>query len=269
MSESMEHPRLTTVVWPAVKVMLTSAAVILVAVIGWSLTIRALDIEEYVVPPPGSVWTAFVDNASFLWPALWVTLYESLVGFVLAIVVGLALATTMVYSPFLRGVMMPALVALNATPKVALAPVLILWLGLGLNSKIGMAFLLSFFPIVVNAVRGLDEVDSELLDYFRLLRAGRLRTFVKVRLPNSLPMMFDGFKIALPIAIVGAVIGEFVASEEGIGYQIIVAYSTFSTGLVFAAVLLIAVASTVLYGGLVLIERVLLRWRPTTGKPAV
>ncbi|MEV5009988.1 ABC transporter permease [Streptomyces sp. NPDC056159] len=195
------------------------------------------------------------------------TLYESLVGFALSILVGLALATVMVYSPLLRGVM-PSLVGLNATPKVALAPVLILWLGLGTNSKIGMAFLLSFFPVVVNAVRGLDEADPELLDYFRLLRAGRLRTLLKVRQPNSLPTMFDGFKIALPIAVVGAVIGEFVASHEGIGYQIIVAYSTFSTGAVFAAVILIAVASTVLYGGLVLSERVLLRWRPRVGKPA-
>ncbi|GAA3652581.1 ABC transporter permease [Nocardioides ginsengisoli] len=247
-----------------------TTAVVAVGVVGaWWLIIRIFDIQEYVVPPPGAVWTAFVDSASFLWPALWVTLYESVVGFALSIVVGLALATIMVYSPLLRGVIMPSLVGLNATPKVALAPVLILWLGLGINSKIGMAFLLSFFPVVVNAVRGLDEADPELLDYFRLLRAGRLRTFLKVRLPNSLPTMFDGFKIALPIAVVGAVIGEFVASQEGIGYQIIVAYSTFSTGIVFAAVILIAVASTVLYGGLVLLERVLLRWRPSSGKPAV
>ncbi|MBO9521290.1 MAG: ABC transporter permease [Nocardioidaceae bacterium] len=246
-------------------------AVVLVAgfVACWAVAIEVFDLQAYVVPTPGAVWQAFWENDSFLWPALWVTLYESLAGFALSIVVGLALATVMVYSPLLRGLIMPSLVALNATPKVALAPVLILWLGLGVNSKIGMAFLLSFFPVVVNTARGLAEVDADLLDYFRLLRAGRVRTFVKVRLPNSLPMMFDGFKIALPIAIVGAVIGEFVASKEGLGYQIIVAYSTFSSDLVFAAVILVAVASTVLYGVLVLIERLLLRWRPRSDAPAV
>ncbi|MGW4822784.1 ABC transporter permease [Streptomyces sp. NPDC004227] len=200
-----------------VRGVLTSAVVAVGVVGAWWLVIRIFDIQEYVVPPPDAVWTAFVDSASFLWPALWVPLYESLVGFALSILVGLALATVMVYSPLLRGVIMPSLVGLNATPKVALAPVLILWLGLGMNSKIGMAFLLSFFPAVVNAVRGLDEADPELLDYFRLLRAGRLRTFLKVRQPNSLPTMSDGFKIALSIAVVGAVIGEFVASQEGIG----------------------------------------------------
>lgn len=228
----------------------------------WDLAIRVLDIESYVAPPPMAVGESLVENRSFLAEALGVTLFESLAGLALSIVVGVGIAIWMVFSPLVRRFIMPSLVALNAAPKVALAPVLILWLGLGVNSKIGMAFLLSFFPIVVNAARGLDEVDPDLLDYFKLIHAGRLRTFLKARLPNSLPGMFDGFKIAMPIAVVGAVVGEFIASEAGIGYQMILAYSTYDTGLVFAALVLISGASTILYGLLVWVEGKLLSWRP-------
>lgn len=241
------------------------ALLVVASIAVWEAVVRIFDVQAYIFPAPGAVWDELLANKSFLWTALLVTVLESLAGLAIAIVVGVALATAIVYFPMLRRVVMPSLVAINATPKVALAPVLILWLGLGIYSKIGMAFLLSFFPIVVNAARGLADVDPEMLDYFRLLRAGRLKTFLKARFPNSLPQMFDGFKIALPIAVVGAVIGEFVASREGIGYQIILAYSSFNTGLVFAAVILIAVASTLLYGALVAVERVLLRWRPPSG----
>lgn len=246
----------------ALRMILAGVALIVVLVALWDLTIRILGLESYVLPPPADVWSAFVDNRSFLFEALGVTLYESLIGMLLSIVIGVALAMAVVFSPVLRRTVMPSLVALNAAPKVALAPVLILWLGLGVNSKIGMAFLLSFFPIVVNAARGLGEVDPELIDYFKLMRAGRVRTFLKARLPNSLPGMFDGFKIALPIAIVGAVVGEFIASEAGIGYQMILAYSTYDTSLVFAALVLISAASTVLYGLLVWVESLFLGWRP-------
>jgi NitT/TauT family transport system permease protein len=229
---------------------------------GWQLTISLGHIKSYLLPGPVGVWKAFVDNFGFLWKSCVVTLEEALAGFTISIVIGVGLAILVVYSRLLRRVILPSLVAVNATPKVAVAPILILWLGLGINSKIGMSFLLSFFPIVINAARGLSDVDPELLDYFRLIRANGLQTFTKARLPNSLPALFDGFKIALPIAIVGAVIGEFVASQNGIGYQIILAYSSFNTELVFAAVIFIAVVSTILFEALVGLERVLLRWRP-------
>ncbi len=235
----------------------------------WQLVVSLGHMKSYLLPGPAGVWNAFVDNITFLWKACVVTLVEAMAGFGISIVVGVAIAVVIVYSAFLRRMILPSLVALNATPKVAVAPILILWLGLGTNSKIGMSFLLSFFPIVINAARGLADVDPDLLDYFRLIRANPLQTFVKVRLPNSLPAMFDGFKIALPIAIVGAVIGEFVASTGGIGYQIIIAYSTLNTELVFAAVIFIAVVSTVLFELLVALEHVLLRWRPSEQRQAV
>jgi NitT/TauT family transport system permease protein len=235
----------------------------------WQAIITLGDLKSYLLPGPLAVWKAFVGNLGFLGGACLVTLYEALTGFGLSIIGGLALAIVVVYSPLLRRVILPSLVALNATPKVAIAPILILWLGLGVNSKIGMSFLLSFFPIVINAARGLADVDPDLLDYFRLIRARGFTTFFKARLPNSLPALFDGFKIALPIAVVGAVIGEFVASQSGIGYQILLAYSTSDTELVFAAVLVIAVVSTVLFELLVALERRLLHWRPSAQRELV
>ncbi len=231
-------------------------------VLTWQLIIEVFGLRSYLLPTPGGVGQAAVDNARLLATSAWVTTLEAMAGFGLAVVVGIGLAIVIVYSPLLRGFVLPSLVALNAMPKVAVAPVLIIWLGLGMQSKIAMAFLLSFFPIVINSARGLADVHPALLDYFRLLRASTLQTFLKARLPNSLPAMFDGFKIALPIAMIGAVIGEFIASREGIGRQIIVAYSGFRTELVFAAVIAIALLSTVLFELLVLAERRVLRWRP-------
>lgn len=249
--------------WIRTRRIAAGLAFVAVLIATWQAIVTVGDLKSYLLPGPAAVGKALLDNFGFLGKSCLITLYEAMAGFGLSIIGGVALAIVVVYSPLLRQVILPSLVALNATPKVAIAPILILWLGLGANSKIGMSFLLSFFPIVINAARGLADVDPDLLDYFRLIRARGFTTFFKARLPNSLPALFDGFKIALPIAVVGAVIGEFVASQSGIGYQILLAYSSYNTELVFAAVVLIALVSTVLFELLVGLERVLLRWRPS------
>lgn len=246
----------------ATRRLLAAGLYVAALVLVWQMIIQVFGLRSYLLPSPGGVQRAAYDNAALLATSAWVTTVEALAGFALAVVIGVGLAIMIVYSKPLRSFVLPSLVAVNATPKVAVAPILIIWLGLGMQSKIAMAFLLSFFPIVINSARGMAEVQSDLIDYFRLLRASPFQTFLKARLPNSLPAMFDGFKIALPIAMIGAVIGEFIASQEGIGRQIIVAYSGFRTELVFAAVMTIAVISTILFELLVLAERVLLRWRP-------
>ena len=228
----------------------------------WHYFIKAFEIRSYLLPNPADVGQVFTDRASLLADGARITVFEAMVGFFLAVVIGVGLATIIVYSRTLRTILMPSLVALNAAPKVALAPIMIIWLGLGLQSKIAMSFLLSFFPITINTIRGLNDVEPALLEYFQLLKAGRFKTFRKARLPSSLPAMFDGFKISLPIAMIGAVIGEFVASREGIGHQIIIAYSTFDTEHVFAAVITISILSTILFQLLVWTEHRLLSWRP-------
>jgi NitT/TauT family transport system permease protein len=233
-------------------------------ILAWQALVQGLQIRPYLIPSPLGVGEALVDSGSFMVRHTLITLFEALVGFGLAAVVGVLLAVAIVYAPVLRSFLLPTLVAINATPKVAIAPVLVIWLGLGLESKFAMAFLLSFFPIVINTARGLADVQPELLNYFRLMRASGYQTFLKARLPNSLPSMFDGFKIALPIAVIGAIIGEFVAAREGIGFQILRAYSRLDTELVFGMVIIVAVISTLMFQGLVWLERRVLGWRQTT-----
>ena len=237
---------------------------ITILVLIWHFAVRILEIRPYLVPAPAGVGEALADSGSFMVRHTIITLIEALVGFGLAAVVGIGLAIVIVYAPLIRSFLLPTLVAVNATPKVAIAPVLVIWLGFGLESKYAMAFLLSFFPIVINTARGLADVPPELLNFFRLMRASGYQTFLKARLPNSLPSMFDGFKIALPIAVIGAIIGEFVAAREGIGFQIMRAYSRLDTELVFGAVITVAVISTLLFQLLVWVERRVLAWRPTS-----
>ena len=241
-----------------------AAIYVAILVLVWDLAVRFLQIRPYLIPAPAGVGEALSDFGSLMVRHTAITLVEALVGFALAAVIGIVLAVIIVYAPVVRSFLLPTLVAVNATPKVAIAPVLVIWLGFGLESKYAMAFLLSFFPIVINTARGLADVPVELLNYFRLMRATGFQTFVKARLPHSLPYMFDGFKIALPIAVIGAIIGEFVAAREGIGFQIMRAYSRLDTELVFGAVITVAVISTLLFELLVWLERRVLAWRPTS-----
>lgn len=242
---------------------LFNIAYVLVVLVAWEALVSVLDINSLLLPPPTAIAREAADFAGLIASSTVVTLAEALIGFVIAVVVGVGLAIVIVYSSLLRSVVLSTIVAINATPKVAVAPILVIWLGLGMESKIATAFLLSFFPIVINAVRGLADVPHDLLNLYRLMRATPLQVFTKVRLPSAMPALFDGLKIALPIALIGAVAGEFVAAREGIGYQILLAYANFNSALVFAAVITIAVVATVLFQVLVLIEDRVLHWRPS------
>lgn len=229
----------------------------------WELLVAAFGIRSYLLPAPSAIAVEVVNSFSILLQHSWVTVFESVVGFAIAAVVGVALAVVMVYIPSLRKVIVPALVAFNVAPKVAFAPLLIIWLGLGLESKIALSFLIAFFPIVVNATTGLYEIEPNLLNLTRLMRAKRRQQFLKIRLPHALPAIFDGFKIALPLAIIGAIVAEFVASREGLGYLIVAAGVQTNTVLVFAAIFAIVVFSLILYGLLSRLEQRVLRWRPS------
>jgi NitT/TauT family transport system permease protein len=230
----------------------------------WFLAVRIASIPIYLVPGPDVVAASFINAAPYLAQASVVTLWEAGLGFVIAVVSGTFLAGLMVYSRSVRSAVLPLLSLLNALPKVALAPVLVIWLGLETPSKVALAALISFFPIVINTYSGLFNVDVDELKLFRLLQASQMETFRKLRLPNALPALFDGMKVALPLAVIGAIVGEFVASQAGIGYEIDTAASQFDSGLMFASVLTIAILTTVLFQLLLLVERRVLRWRPST-----
>jgi len=269
----MAHARVATpgggaivAVWRPLRAVAPRLLFFAALVVAWELCVRLTGVRSYLLPAPSGVWDALVTAAPHLAQHTSLTVLEALAGFALSAVFGILMAMVIVYSPYLRSVLMPSLVAFNATPKVALAPLLVIWLGLGIESKIAMAFLLSFFPIVVNTATGMAEVEPELINLFRLMRASELQTFIHVRLPNSLPALFDGFKIALPIALIGAVVGEFVGARQGLGYMILLAGGNLNTELLFAGVIVIAVLSVVLFEILVMVERLILKWRPSARK---
>jgi NitT/TauT family transport system permease protein len=242
------------------------AAVVYVAVIIaiWFGVVRLFSVPVYLIPSPEVVATSFVNAVPYLAQASVVTLWEAALGFLIAVLSGTLLAALMVYSPRVRSAVLPLLSMLNALPKVALAPVLVIWLGLDIPSKVALAALISFFPIVINTYSGLANVDVDELKLFKLLQATQLETFRKLRLPNALPALFDGMKVALPLAVIGAIVGEFVAAQSGIGYEIETAASQFDSGLMFASVLTIAILTTILFQALLVLERRVLRWRPST-----
>jgi NitT/TauT family transport system permease protein len=228
----------------------------------WFASVEIFGVNSLVLPAPQAVAQAAYDNFALLVVHTLITLEEALVGFAVAIVIGIGLAILMIWSETITRLVMPALVAINSTPKVVVAPILIIWLGYGTLSKIGMAFLLCVFPIVINAAQGLVGVEPDLLDLYHLMKADRWTVMRKVRLPSALPSIFSSLKIALPLAIIGAVIGEFVAARAGIGYQIVMAYSGFKTEFVFAAVIGISLTCIALFELLNWLEHRLLSWRP-------
>jgi NitT/TauT family transport system permease protein len=176
------------------------------------------------------------------------------------VVFGIVAAAVIVVIPKLRDILMPLLLVAQLVPKVAIAPLLLIWFGYGLIPNVVVAFVVAFFPIVVNGASGLAAVQPELLDLGRSLQASRWQTFWKFRIPTALPEVFSGMKIAVTLAIIGAIIGEFVGGNRGLGYLIIVANQELDTPLAFAAIFLLSVMGIILYGLVETLERVLIPW---------
>jgi NitT/TauT family transport system permease protein len=222
------------------------AATLAGAVVVWELASRVLRIPKFVMPAPSQIAVeAWEWRYRFIGHS-WVTLYETLGGFALSIVVAVPLATLIVYSPWMRRALYPLIVLLQAVPKIAVAPVLLLVIGYGETSKVIVAFLVAFFPIVVELSRS--------------YRASAFKTFVKVRFPMALPFFFSGLKVAITLAVIGAVVGEFIGSDKGLGYVILSATSYWKTELAFASMILLSVIAIVLFGAVCLVERLVCPW---------
>ena len=226
----------------------------------WEVSAIYFAIPTWLLPSPSSIAKAFVEWRGELWHHTLVTLYETLVGFVLSIALAIPLAVVVVYSPLLRKSVYPILLALQSVPKVAIAPLLALWIGFGVLPKILVVFLVCFFPIVVATAAGLTSVQPAVMDLIRSLSANQLQTFVKIRFPTAMPHIFVGLKIAITFAVIGAVIGEFVGSESGLGYLILVSSSQARTPVAFAALVVLTVMSIALYYAMEFIERLAIPW---------
>jgi len=229
-------------------------------VVVWEVVVVGFRVPEYLLPTPSGIAAATVSEWRYLAVHSAVTLYEILWGFVLAIVVGIPLAMLIVYSPLFERSVYPLLVASQSVPKIAIAPLLIFWAGLGIFPKVLVAFAVSFFPVVIDTVVGLRAVEPEMLYLARSMGAGERKIFVKIRFPNALPNIFAGIKVAATLAVVGAIVGEFIQADRGLGYALQQATSVLNTSLGFAAIIVLAVIGILLFVAVEALERWLTPW---------
>jgi NitT/TauT family transport system permease protein len=223
--------------------------------IGWQWSATALHIPSWILPAPTAIVSMAYDWRIELLRHTSVTTLETIAGFLLAGLLALPLSIAVVWSVLLRRTLYPILLALQSIPKVALAPLIILWVGFGLWPKILVVFLVCFFPVIVNTVAGLEAAPQPMIDLMRSMCAGHWQTFRRVRVPIAVPHFLVGCKIAVTFAVIGAVIAEFVGSEEGLGYLILTASSQSQTALAFAALAVLTILSVALYYLTEMIER--------------
>ncbi len=226
----------------------------------WEVVVRALAIPEYLLPGPWMVLQVAGGRFGALVSHALVTVQEILIGFVLGGGLGAALAVAISLAAALRTVLLPTLVALQSIPKVALAPLMVVWLGIGLAPRIAMAALFCFFPILINTLSGLTKIEPAMVELAQVLRATPWRRFRKIALPHSLPFLLDGMRLALPYALVGAVVGEFTSGDQGLGNLILVASSQVNTPLIFASLVAITVVALLLFGAVQALERLVIPW---------
>lgn len=232
-----------------------SALLVAVVLIGaWQILVPLSGLSEFVLPTPLAIAKRIVNDLPLLSAHTYVTLLEVIFGFTLGALIGIPLALSIFYSRAFERAIYPILVGLQTVPKVSLAPILVLYLGYGWAPKIVLAFMISFFPIVISTVVGLQSLDKNLVNLVRSMGANEWQTFFKLRLPAALPNIFAGFKVAISLAVIGAVIGEYVAAERGLGYLQLQANSQFDTTLNFATVVTISALGVMLYFVIDIIE---------------
>jgi NitT/TauT family transport system permease protein len=226
----------------------------------WAFTTTVFNIPDYLLPSPVSVirrafleWRILLTQTSY-------TLIEILAGFLGGILIGIPMAFAVVLSRRVERVVLPMVVASQAIPKVAIAPILVIWLGFGLFPKIVISFLIAFFPILVSTITGLKSVETEMIDLVRSMGASTTKIMLRVRLPSALPQIFSGLKVAIALAVVGAIVGEFVGADRGLGYLLLTATGALDGTLVWAALLVLVGLGILLFQIVAAIERVAIRW---------
>lgn len=239
---------------------LPPVAVIVASIALWEIGVIVLRVPEFVLPGPIAVWKALVKWQDAIWFNAGHTLYTTLVGFAMALAGGMGLGLAIGYSTLVYRALYPLLVAFNSVPKVAIVPVLVIWFGIGTIPAIVTAFMISFFPIVVNVATGLATLEPEWQDVLRSLGATKREIFIKIGIPRSLPYFFASLKVAATLAFVGAVISETVAANKGIGYLMISASARFEVPLVFAGLVVVAAMGVALFAVFAVIERRLTGW---------
>lgn len=233
--------------------------VVVVFAVWWFVTAEGL-VAPYVLPSPADTWAAATENVDYLLHHTYVTTYETVVGFVIAVVVGVLVAVLMAYSRGTEKTLYPIILVAQVIPKIAVAPLFVVWLGFGLAPKITVAVLMAFFPVVISGLAGLRSVDPEILQLTSTMGASRIKTFAKVMFPASLPQLLSGLKVAATLAVTGAVVGEFVGGNDGLGYVILQANGNIDTAMLFAALFIMSGLGILLFAVIQIAERFLIGW---------
>lgn len=236
------------------------ATVFALTIVMWELLVRLLGIEPFLLPTPSAIVDRIFSDPSMFLTNSFYTAQEVLLGFGLAIVVGVALGIILESWPLLARSVYPLIVSAQTIPKVAIAPLFVIWFGFGMTPKVLITFLIAFFPIVIDTAGGLAAIDPDIVRLAKAMKGGSWATFWKVRLPGALPQMFAGFKVGSTLAVIGAVVGEFVGSDRGLGWLLIQANGVADTTLAFASIVLMAIFGALLFEVVAVIERLVIPW---------
>ncbi len=237
---------------------------ILATLVGaWELWVQVRDVPKWQLPAPSAIGRELADSRALLWDNTLITLEEVVIGFMVALAAGVALAALIAYSRILERSIYPIVIASQTIPIIAVAPLLLIWVGYGMTPKIIVVALIAFYPIAVNTVDGLKAIDPDMVNMMRTLGASRWQVFTKLQVPTSLPFMFSGIKIGISVSVIAAVIGEWVGASAGLGYLITYSQPLFLTARVFAAIVVLSVMGMTLFALAGLAERLLLPWYHT------
>jgi NitT/TauT family transport system permease protein len=245
---------------PGTDRILTTLWSIVILVCLWEVWVNVAKIPQFLVPSPSDTAKEMFEKAHLLGTHINTTLLETILGYLLGILIGILSAVLIVWYKFLEDVLYPLLVILQIIPKIAIAPLLLIWVGYGATSKVLIAFLIGYFPIVVSMITGLRLVESDLLDLARSFRATKWQILSKIRFPNSLPFLFNGLQISITLAVIGAIVGEFVGGSKGLGYLIIVSNYELNTPLMFTSLFLLSIIGLSLFGLIVKLQKIMIPW---------
>lgn len=234
------------------------AFVVIVAV--WEAAVAALDVPPYILPSPSRIWDAFARAPGTLLFHGGVTFFEAFTGFLIGSALGAVLGTVFAYSRLVARGLLPYVIAANTIPVVAIAPIIILWFGHGIESKIAVTAFLSFFPLALNMMKGLQSYDRTVMDVFHVAAANPLQRFLKMRLPGALPYVFVGLKLNVTFSVIGAIVAEFIQADKGLGFVIMTTYRTLNMPRLWAAMLLSALIGILFFAIVALLERLLIPW---------
>lgn len=226
----------------------------------WQLAVTVFGVREYLLPSPASVLDAMFSSQTRWMSHILVTGAAIFGAFLIAAVGGIILGTLVAWSSFMNRALMPFLVFVNTLPKVAIAPLFLLWLGYGILPNMLIGALIGFFPVVINTAVGLSQIDDDMLDLGRVFNAPKWKVFAKIRIPNAYPYILSALKVTATAAVVGAIVGEFVASQSGLGYVIITSQSSMNTPLAFGALVWISIIGLLLFGAVAVLSRLLAPW---------